>query len=198
MPKEWSEWITSWCSCAPQSDKPRVLLVGDSITQGYQTEVRKSLDGVAYVDHIATSYAIDSKIYNTLIENFAADSDYAIVHFNHGLHGIHISARTYKSRMKKLLGKLGKKSKIILANTTLVYEDGNRKRHAKWMKRVHERNEVVKELCAEYGYALDDLYSVSLAIDKTCRDEDGTHYLAAGYQTLASSVVESIKNAIKN
>lgn len=197
MPKEWSEWITSWCACAPQKDLPRVLLVGDSITQGYQSEVRKLLDGVAYVDHIATSYAVDSKIYNTLIKNFAADSEYTLIHFNHGLHGIHMSKRTYKSRLKKLLATLGKNSKIMLATSTVVYQSGNKRLHAQWMKRVKERNVAMSELCTEYGYSKDDLYAVSLSIAKDCREEDGTHYVAEGYKTLAAAVAESIKNALK-
>ena len=91
--KEQFEWIHSWCDEAAQNDLPRVLLVGDSITHSYQEKVRELLRGVCYVDYISTSYAIDTKMYNQLVYNFMTDSKYALIHFNHGLHGIHLSKK---------------------------------------------------------------------------------------------------------
>ena len=43
MQKEYSEWIQSWCDCATCDDLPRILLIGDSITRGYQAFVREKL-----------------------------------------------------------------------------------------------------------------------------------------------------------
>lgn len=197
MKKERFEWIHSWCDETQNDDLPRVLLVGDSITHGYQEYVRQKLSGVCYVDYVATSYAVDSKMYNELVKNFASDSRYAVVHLNHGLHGKHLSKRSYTARLKKLLKKIEKESKIILALTTFVYHEGNKRPDGSWMKRVRERNEAMKALAQEKGYAIDDLYSVSVALDKNHRFEDGTHYVAAGYEILADAVAESIKNCLK-
>ena len=196
MKKEWFEWIHSWCEATTQDDLSRVLLVGDSITHGYQDKVRQALKGVCYVDYIATSYAIDSKMYTMLVENFAKDSRYDVIHFNHGLHGIHLSKRGYASRMKKLLCRLEKQSNVLLTTTMVVYTADNKRLHSKWNKRVQERNEVVWDLAKEKGYAVDDLYAVSLTIDKADRSTDGTHYESAGYETLAQSVANSIKKVL--
>ena len=95
--KEQFEWIHSWCDEAANDDLPRVLLVGDSIVDGYQAKVRELLHGVCYVDFIATSYGIDTKMYATLLLAFMTDSEYALIHFNNGLHGVHITKRTYQS-----------------------------------------------------------------------------------------------------
>ena len=195
MQKERYEWIHSWCDETQNADLPRVLLVGDSITYGYQEQVRARLKGVCFVDYVATSYAVDSKMYNELVKSFVADSDYALVHFNHGLHGKHMSKRTYKSRVQKLLSKIS--AKVILATSTFVYHPGNKRADASWMKRVRERNTAMQELANEKGYALDDLYAVSVAIAKDKRKDDGTHYLADGYEILADAVAESIKNNLK-
>ena len=67
-----------------------------------------------YIENIDKFFGIrDNKncerIYNTLIESFAKDSKYDLIHFNHGLHGIHLSKRSYKSRMNRLLFKIDKK-----------------------------------------------------------------------------------------
>lgn len=194
--KERFEWIHSWCDETTQIDLPRVLLVGDSITNGYQEKVRELLKGVCYVDYISTSYAIDTKIYNNLVYSFMTDSKYDFIHFNHGLHGIHISKKSYKSRMKKLLTKIDKDVKLIIATSTVVYKEGNKRLDGVWMKRVRERNEAVQELAMENSYLVDDLYTISTSIPKEYRYADGTHYLAEGYAMLAETVAECIRNAL--
>ena len=194
--KECFEWIHSWCDETGKDDLPRVLLVGDSITHNYQEKVRELLRGVCYVDYISTSYAIDARIYNHLVYDFMTDSNYALIHFNHGLHGIHLPKRSYKSKLAKLLSKVDKDVKMILTTSTVVYKEGNKRLDNAWMKRVKERNAAVCELASEKGYAIDDLYSVSVSIPKEYRDVDGTHYLPEGYAMLAEKVAECIQKEL--
>lgn len=194
--KEQFEWIHSWCDETSNDDLPRVLLVGDSITHNYQERVRELLRGVCYVDYIATSYAIDTKIYNQIVCAFASDSRYELIHFNNGLHGIHLSKKSYKSRLAKLLSKINKDVKIILTTSTVVYKAGNKRLDGAWMKRVRERNEAVHEIAAEKGYTVDDLYTVSTSVPKEYRYEDGTHYVAGGYAMLAEAVSECIRKEL--
>ena len=195
--KEQFEWIHSWCDETLRNDLPRVLLVGDSITYNYQEKVRDLLKGGCYVDYISTSYAIDTKIYNQIVYSFMTDSKYDLIHFNHGLHGIHLSKKSYKSRMNRLLFKIDKEVKLILATSTIVYREGNKRLDGAWMKRVRERNEAVQELAIENGYSVDDLYTVSSSIPKEYRYVDGTHYLQEGYAMLAKTVVECISKELK-
>ena len=193
MKREFYEWIHSWCDETPKDDLPRVLLVGDSITYGYQELVREALRGVCYVDYVATSYAVDNKLYHALVEGMAKNCHYDIVHINHGLHGIHNSPRTYKSKLKNLLVRLQKDSKLILAETTFVYNAGNKRPHRAWMKRVKERNEILGELATELDADLDRLFAISEKMPKEYRREDGTHFEKEGYQVLAEAVCKSIK-----
>ena len=191
--KEQFEWVQSWCDETQNADLPRVLLVGDSISRDYQAKVRELLRGVCYVDYFSTSYAIDAKIYHTLVSAFATDSKYDLIHFNNGLHGIHLSKRGYKSHLKKLLAKLEKQSKLLLATTTVVYRQGNGRLHTAWMKRVKERNAAMQELAMQKGYGVNDLYAVSLSIPKVNRHQDGAHYLPDGYTLLAEKVALVIR-----
>ena len=169
--------------------------MGDSITHNYQEKVRECLRGICYVDYISTSYAIDTKMYNHVVYNFMTDSKYALIHFNHGLHGKHLSKRSYKSKVEKLLNKVN--IKIILATSTVVFQEGNKQLDSSWMKRVEERNEAVYEIAKEKGYEVDDLYSVSVGIPTEMRYQDGTHYLSDGYEIFANVVAKSIKNNLK-
>ncbi len=194
--KEQFEWIHSWCDETVKDDLPRVLLVGDSITHNYQEKVRALLKDVCYVDYISTSYAIDTDIYNKLVYAFMTDSKYDLIHFNHGLHGIHLSKKSYQSRMKKLLSKVDKEVKLVLATSTIVYREGNKRLDGAWMKRVRERNAAVQEIAAEKGYTIDDLYTVSTSIPKEYRYVDGTHYLQEGYAMLAETVAECIRREL--
>ena len=190
--KEQFEWIHSWCDEAANDDLPRVLLVGDSIVDGYQAKVRELLHGVCYVDFIATSYGIDTKMYATLLLAFMTDSKYALIHFNNGLHGVHITKRTYQSRLEKLLTKVEKRSKILLATSTVYYKAGNKRLNTPWMKKVKERNDAMHALAEKKGYGVDDLFFVSTEIPKENRLEDGVHYTPQGYNMLAEAVAKSI------
>jgi len=196
--KERFEWVQSWCDEAPNEDLPRVLLIGDSITRQYQESVRKLLDGKCYIDYFSSSYAVDSPLYSKLIKAFIGDSKYAVIHFNNGLHGFHVGKRTYKARLKKLFKAFPGDCKVILANTTFVFEPGNVKPDKKWNKKVSERNSAIAELSEEFCFQTDDLYSASKTIDASGRSLDGTHFEEKGIAILADSVVKSVLNAINN
>ncbi|MBQ2715091.1 MAG: hypothetical protein IJF76_05640 [Clostridia bacterium] len=191
--KERWEWIHSWCEDVNFTDKPRVLLVGDSITHNYQEKVREKLKDICYVDYVSTAYAIDSKIYENLVKSFIQDTDYALIHFNNGLHGIHIQKRSYKKLLQKMLSFIPDTTKTTLALSTCVYKEGNKRFDTAWQKRVKERNEVMSELSQDKGYPIDDLYTVSMNISKSDRHVDGTHYKESGYEILATAVAKFIK-----
>ncbi len=191
--KETFEWVQSWCDHTDLHDLPRVLLIGDSITRSYQQEVRERLAGKAYVDFLATSYAIDTKLYETLVNTFFKDDQYALVHFNNGLHGEFLPTRTYASKLKKIVGKMAQAgSKVILTTSTVVNEVGNQRRHANWHKIVKARNAALSALAAKQDYAIDDLYTISLQIPKQDRLDDGFHYGEGGVKILADAVAACI------
>ncbi len=188
------EWIHSWSDEADKVDLPRVLLIGDSITYSYQERVRELLKGRYYVDYVATSYAIDREIYNSLIKNFVLDNRYAVIHFNHGLHGKHMARTTYQKCVERLLNEIIGSCKIILALTTKVNEEGNERIDESWAEKIAERNEVLLDLAKKYGYEIDDLYSLSIEIPVELRKDDGTHYHPDSAEIFAQKVVESIIN----
>ena len=194
MKKENYEWIYAWQDENFKHDLPRVLLIGDSITNYYQAHVRQFLQGFCYVDYVSTTFSIDTKIYRDLIKNYARYNDYDLVHYNFGLHGKHLSEKSYKTKVDKIIEFLSEKSKVVLANTTVVYENGNKVLDKSWMKRVSERNRAMKEIAEERGLPIDNLYSVSCDIPKSMRYIDGTHYTIDGYKELAQQVARFIRN----
>ena len=195
MKKETFEWIHSWCDYTEKNDLPRVLLVGDSICYGYQEKVRELLKGVAYVDYLSTSYSIDNPLYVNLVKSFYFNSNYDVLHFNHGLHGFHNNITSYKSRVKKLLEKLDCK-KTIVATSTICYTENNKKFDTKLKKIAEKRNVALLEIAKDKGYAVTDLWNASLSVPIKLRREDGLHYTEEGSSILAKYVAEKIKEQL--
>jgi len=193
MKQEQFEWINSWSDNTNNRDLPRVLLIGDSITNGYQQIVRETLKGRCYVDHIATSYTLNSGFFFKLIVSYINNNKYDIIHLNQGLHGFSMSKKTYKEKLKKLINKIPSSCKVILAESTIVKKVGNKTIDKKWGKKLDERNSSVNELAKEMGLSVNHLYEVSKNIPNDLRNDDGFHYLFDGYQMLANEVVSVIK-----
>lgn len=193
MKQEQFEWINSWSDNTNNHDLPRVLLIGDSITNGYQQMVRETLRGKHYVDYIATSYTLNSSFFFKLIINYINNNRYDIIHLNQGLHGFSVSKKTYKEKLKKLINKIPSSCKVILAESTIVKKAGNKTIDKKWDKKIDERNVSVNELAKEMGLFINHLYEVSENIPNDLRNDDGFHYLYDGYQMLANGVVSVIK-----
>ena len=99
--------------------------------------------------------------------------------------------------LKNLLLRLSKASKIILAETTVVFKEGTSRQDPVWKKRVNERNEIVAELITELDCGWDRLYDVSMRIPAESRMFDGVHYDPLGAEYLADSVAKSILKALQ-
>lgn len=192
MKKERFEWVHSWCDYTDKTDLPRILLIGDSITYHYYPIVKEMLKGKFYVDYIANSYSIDMPVYGKIIEGFASDSKYDLIHYNNGLHGFDVSEKRYKKCLEKLVGKLSANAKLVLATSTFIYKKGNEVVPLKEAEIIEKRNLAVYSVAGKNGLAVDDLYAVSCKIDKELRRPDGVHYRKGGSRILAEAVCKSI------
>lgn len=67
-------------------NRPRVLLIGDSVLNGYVKSVTTALQGKAYVDAWVNPYHQSVHV-NKLLAEVLAQGPYDVVHFNMGLHG---------------------------------------------------------------------------------------------------------------
>ena len=60
--REAIEWCDIWISHANQTNLPRVLLIGDSITRDFYPEVEKRLAWKAFVGRLTTSRFMSEKL----------------------------------------------------------------------------------------------------------------------------------------
>ena len=89
------EWCDIWISHANETNLPRVLLIGDSITRAYYPEVERQLAGKAYVGRLSSSAFISDPALNRQIKMMLREYHFDIIHFNNGMHGWQHSEKEY-------------------------------------------------------------------------------------------------------
>lgn len=85
--REGIEWCDIWISHANETNLPRVLLIGDSITRGYYSEVEKRLARKAFVARLTTSAYLTDPMLNQQIALVLDNTRFDVIHFNNGMHG---------------------------------------------------------------------------------------------------------------
>ncbi len=176
------EWSRYW-QVESGKDKPRILLVGDSITEGYKQYLGNLAGEEISVDAYTTSKATDNPLFVKELEYILTQNRYQVMHFANGLHGFHQPLEDYAARYRAVMQNMQQNYPgltIVLATSTPV-------RDTEKEKIVQERNASVRTLAQELHLKLDDLYQV-MAAKLELRSEDGVHYGAAGYQYLAEKV----------
>lgn len=155
------EWCDIWIPAATQNDKPRVLLIGDSITKGYYNSVCSLLKGKAFCARFATSACVADPAFHVQLQALFSHYKYDIIHFNNGLHGIGYTEKEYQAGYEKALKyiqKVSPESRIILALSTPL---NSKSKQNNLNPRINKRNIIVRELGRMYGTEINDLHSIS-------------------------------------
>ena len=100
---------------------PRVLLVGDSICNGYQGGVQKLLDGKVNVSYWVSSYCLTMPSYRALLTVYLDECRYDVIHFNNGLHSLGRDPKVWGAALKETLKLIRAKqpqAKLVLCTST--------------------------------------------------------------------------------
>ena len=173
-----------------------MLIIGDSITCGYRDDVNELLGGEIYIDGYASSKAVDNPFLIPAIDLMIAQSNCFMILFNSGLHGFHLDEETYRINYIKIVNHLMEKypeKKLTLMTSTPVRDEENRKLLSERTEReVVVRNKVVKEIAADKGLDIIDLFGVMINEDYRLW-RDIVHLYPEGNDKLAAVVTEYIK-----
>ena len=191
------EWTQYWVEDT-RRDKKRVLLIGDSISVGYRSEVHKRLGGEAYVTAISTSKALDNPVLIREIDFYARaeDFEYEAIQFNNGLHGDHLDDVGYREGYEKVILYFQENYPsipLILALSTPVTVNGDPATLAPLNDVVLRRNQIVRELAEKYGLLVNDLYECVIGQTELFAG-DGYHYKKPGYEKMSEQIVALLKN----
>ena len=191
------EWDDIWWEHAPDKEKPRMLVIGDSISCGYRRLVTAEMEEKLYVDGLATSKAIDNPSFKSLIDYVSSQHEnIKIVQFNNGLHGWHLSDDEYAEFYEKMIDIIlacYNDAKIVIALTTPVRDKSDLNNLDDRNKRVLRRNEIALSIAKEKDIPVNDLYS--LICDKPhLWTADGVHLKEDGYRIIAKHTANLVKN----
>jgi hypothetical protein len=181
--------------------RPRVLLIGDSILNGYMPFVTKALAGKIYVDGWMNPNW-QSERYNKMLAQVLTNGPYDVVHFNIGLHGWQpgrIKEGTFEPLTKAFVEVIRQKcpnAKIIWASTTPVRVKGQTTELNPVINaNIIEQNRMAAKVMAEMHVPVDDFYALLLNKLNLGRG-DGFHWTAPAYKVLAHACVNSIFQAL--
>lgn len=188
------------------SNKPRVLIIGDSISIGYTPFVRKNLEGIAIVEHNPGN-AQHTGTGLEQIETWIGDTNWDIIQFNWGLwdlcyrhpdskvYGnrdkingtITYSVEEYTTNLETLVKQIKAKSnaKLIFITTSYV----PKKEAGRYTNDAKKYNIAAKKVMKKYGVAVNDIYQESKEIHKTYGiGIHDVHYTEQGYMKLGEKI----------
>ena len=157
------EWCDLWISHANETNLPRVLLIGDSITRAYYPEVEKRLAGKAYVGRLASSAFVSEPVLLKEIAMVLDEYHFDIIHFNNGMHGWQHSEAEYARALPRLLRTIhrhARNARVIWANTTPLkispqVPPGDQTGATN--ERIAARNRIAANVMQAAGIPIDDL-----------------------------------------
>ena len=177
--------------------RPRVLLIGDSILNGYLKTVVAALDGKAYVDAWVNPYN-QSEHVNKLLAEVLAHGPYDVVHFNMGLHGWQkgrIKDGTFEPLTKAYVQVIKDKlpaAKIIWASSTPVTVKGKPgELDAEINNVILDHNRMAAKVMKELRVPVNDFYAL-LAPKLDLARGDQFHWKPEAYGILARAVTGSV------
>lgn len=198
--REYIEWTDIWIPGADKSDKPHVLLIGNSITRGYQPIVEKMLEDKAYVARFSTSKSVGDPALLDELEAIMKHTKFDIVQFNNGLHGMGYSEAEYARSfpdLVNLIRKYAPDAPLIWANFTPLYKGPEMTELKPNSYRGMKRNEIALDYIKDKGIEINDLWSVMEGHPEYYRGGDGSHPLDIGYEALARKVASVIESHLK-
>ena len=189
-----------------------VLLIGDSIRQGYDKAVKEALDGVAIV-YFPESNSGDISMVLRSLPDFPYSlkfdgSDIDIIHWNAGLwdcvhrcgeeaHTPYEIYRYFVDRVCSRMKKLFPNATIIFATSTSVISEKMSPDFKRYNEEIEEYNRIAVEVVTKYGFLVNDLYSLSLTLPEEARSDAVHYYTPLGTEVFSKRVLEVISPLFK-
>jgi acyl-CoA thioesterase-1 len=196
--------VTTGCT-----QRPRILIIGDSISMGYTPFVKQMLRGKAKVhrpkgNHQSTAFAMNN------LDRWIAGKDWNVIHFNWGLHDvkyidemglriepalgkIQVPIDQYEINLEQLVIRLkDTKAQLIFATTTPVPPGA----HGRITGEAARYNAIAIKIMNQHAVAVDDLYTAALQKLDQIQRPANVHFTEAGSEFLATNVAAKIQQAL--
>jgi len=131
-----------------------------------------------------------------------AKYNHAVIHFNNGFHGWHLSNEQYETGLKKYVKFLkSNKSKecILIYSLTTPYPSKETGQKLDPVKNqvVKDRNRIARKIMEENGIPVIDLYGLmEPELEKYSSSKGDVHYNKEGYEIMAEEISKEILKII--
>ncbi len=172
---------------------PRVLLVGDSICNAYQSGVRSLLEGRMNVSYWVSSYCVTSPNYLKLLAFYLEEAPYDVVHFNNGLHSLTTPTADWVLALERALRLVRDKQ----PNARIVWTTSTPLADAAKTEKCRELNKAARGVVERLGgFAVDDLFSLLDPLDRASNWSDVFHHRPAAVRLEAEQVAHAALAAV--
>ena len=188
------EWSIGYAFHLTDANKalPRVLLVGDSICNGYQGAVQKRLDGKVNVSYWVSSYCVTSPGYLKLLDFYLSEAKYDVIHFNNGLHSLSTKPEAWEKGLRAALALIRERqpqAKIVWVSSTPLKDP-------ELTAKAQKLNEIGRKVAAEFTQDVDDLFALLDPLDRAQNWSDTFHHKGAVREKEADQVAASVLSVL--
>jgi lysophospholipase L1-like esterase len=186
-------------ACDEPAGRPRVLLLGDSISIGYADAVKSQLGTRAEVHRIADNAETTANAVEN-VGRWLGDESWDVIYFNCGLHDIKImpdgtrqvSEKAYEANLRQLVRELKESgAKLIWASTTPV-PAGAGPVGQRVAADVPVYNAIASRVMVEENIVIDDLYAFAKPQLSIIQRPGNVHFTDAGSIVLGKRVASTI------
>ncbi|HEV2434940.1 MAG TPA: SGNH/GDSL hydrolase family protein [Verrucomicrobiae bacterium] len=198
--RESIEWCDIWISHADETNLPRVLLIGDSISRDYYPGVEKRLAGKAYVARLSTSAFVSDPVLLQEIKMVLGEYRFDVIHFNNGMHGWQHSEKAYQQAFPKFLKTIQKDApgaKLVWATTTPLKVSPKLPPNNQTQatdERIAARNAIALKFVQAEGIPVDDLNALVRGHPEY--HSDNVHFNSQGIELEAAQVAAQIEKQL--
>lgn len=182
------EWSTSYAFNAPDNEKPRLLLVGDSIANGYNGAVRDRLGDKMNMTFWASSRCVTAPDYFAQLSQILSANRYTAISFNNGLHSLSADLAewetAYRAAVKFIRAKCPDAKLYLTLSTPL--------KDPELTKKSRKLNEIVLKIAGEENLPTIDLFGLMDPLDRNEFWSDTFHFKGPAIEKQAEKIVETV------
>jgi sialate O-acetylesterase len=184
----------------PDPSLPRVLLIGDSIMNGYSPFVVAALKGKATIVRMVAFGMIGRNDQDAAA--FCAklkDGDYALIHYNDGLHSLppRITDEQFGIGLSAMLKHLKTVTPhVIWATTTPAPDKNNSLGPDSQNSTVITRNAMSVKIAADHAVPVNDLYKLVIDQRETLQGFANLHFTPEGSQKMGLQITQKIRETL--
>jgi hypothetical protein len=194
--------------------KPKVLIIGDSISIGYTPFVKKYFADKAIISHNpGNAQHTGTGLQN--IEEWIAEDDWDIIQFNWGLWDlcyrdpnsknqgmrdkengmITYSLEDYAAKLDSIVTIIQEKTDAKLIFVTTSYVPKNEA--GRYERDAIKYNKAAIKVMKKHGVTINDIYKKSIAIhNEFGQGSDNVHYTDEGYEMLSKLIIDFLEKEI--